>query len=150
MFFKVLGNMRFSRSKLDEDAVECIKVIPNKMFPLPDQQRDLSRIECPVMEIVSIRNSYTPTVSTEGFDWVRTHEYSDIAADRSSGNVKLKCQIVVCIVPSTTQYLQQFLPSFTWAAHALTPLRCSWGDAKKIMGRVLSHSSKFVRKICGT
>ena len=60
LFVKVLGDLRFSRSKLDEDAVERIKVIPNKMFPLPDQQRDLSRIERPVMEIISIRNSHTP------------------------------------------------------------------------------------------
>ena len=149
LFVKVLGDMRFSRSKLDEDAVERIKVIPNKMFPLPDQQRDLSRIERPVMEIISIRNSHTPAVATEGFDGVRTHEYSNIAADCSSGNMKFKCQIVVCIMPSMAQYLQQLLPPFTWT-HALTPLRCSWGDAKKLMGRLLSHSSKFVEEILDT
>ena len=146
LFVKVLGDLRLSRSKLDEDAVERIKVIPDKMFPLPDQQRDLSRIERPVMEIISIRNSHTPAVATEGFDGVRTHEYSNIAADCSSGNVKFKCQIVVCIMPSMAQYLQQLLPPFTWT-HALTPLRCSWGDAKKLMGRLLSHSSKFVEEI---
>ena len=36
LFVKVLGDLRFSRSKLDEDAVESIKIIPNKMFPLLD------------------------------------------------------------------------------------------------------------------
>ena len=75
-----------------------------------------------------------------------TLEYGNIAANRSSGNVKFKRQIVVCIMPSMAQYLQQLLPPFTWT-HALTPLRCSWGDAKKLMGRLLSHSSKFVEKI---
>ena len=143
LFVKVLGDLRLSRSKLDEDAVERIKVIPDKMFPLPDQQRDLSRIERPVMEIISIRNSHTPAVATEGFDGVRTHEYSNIAADCSSGNVKFKCQIVVCIMPSMAQYLQQFLPPFTWT-HALTPLRCSWEDIRKLMGQILAHSSNFV------
>ena len=138
-----------SGSKLDEDAVERIKVIPDKMFPLPDQQRDLSRIERPVMEIISIRNSHTPAVTTEGFDGIRTHEYGNIAANRSSGNVKFKRQIVVCIMPSMAQYLQQFLPPFTWT-HALTPLRCSWGDAKKLMGQLLSHSPKFVEEILDT
>lgn len=54
--------------------------------------------------------------------------------------------LVVCIMPSMAQYLQQLLPPFTWT-HALTPLRCSWGDAKKLMGRLLSHSSKFVEEI---
>ena len=63
LFVKVLGDMRLSRSKLDEDAVERIKVIPNKMFPLPDQQRDLSRIKRSAMEVISIRNSHTPRLS---------------------------------------------------------------------------------------
>lgn len=138
--------MRLSRSKLDEDAVERIKVIPNKMFPLPDQQRNLSWRERPAMEVISIRNSHTPAVTTEGFDGIRTHEYGNITANRSSGNVKFKRQIVVCIMPSMAQYLQQLLPPFTWT-HAFTPLRCSWGDAKKLMGRLLSHSSKFVEEI---
>ena len=149
LFVKVLRDVRFSRSKLDEDAVESIKIIPNKMFPLPDQQRDLSRIKCSAMEVISIRNSHTPAVTTEGFDGIRTHEYGNIAANRSSGNVKFKRQIVVCIMPSMAQYLQQFLPPFTWT-HALTPLRCSWGDAKKLMGRLLSHSPKFVEEILDT
>ena len=91
---------------MDEDAVERIKVIPNKMFPLPDQQGNLSWRECPAMEVISIRNSHTPAVTTEGFDGVRTHEYGNIAADRSSGNMELKCQIVVCIMPPMAQYLQ--------------------------------------------
>ena len=77
LFVKVLGDMRLSRSKLDEDAVERIKVIPNKMFPLPDQQRDLSRIKRSAMEVISIRNSHTPAVTTEGFDGIRTHEKSE-------------------------------------------------------------------------
>lgn len=146
--FQGAGGMRLSRSKLDEDAVERVKVIPNKVFPLPNQQRDLSWSECPVMEIIPVRNSHTPAITTEGFNRVRTHEYGNIAADRSSGNLKFKCQVVVCIMPSVAQYLQQLLPPFAWT-HAPTPLRCSWEDAKRLMGRVLSHSSKFVKKILG-
>ena len=56
----------------------------------------------------------------QGFDWVRTHEYGNIAADRSSGNVKFKRQIVVCIMPPMAQRLQQLLLPFTWA-HTLPP-----------------------------
>ena len=141
--------MRLSRSKLDEDAVERIKVIPNKMFPLPDQQRNLSWRERPAMEVISIRNFHTPAVASGCFNRVRTHEYRYVTADRPPGNIELKRQIVVCIAPPTAQYLQQFLPPFAWTAHAFTSPRCSWEDAKNLMGRFLAHFSKFVKKILG-
>ena len=57
------------------------------------------------MEIISIRNPYASTVSSGSLNGVRAHEYRYITANRSSGNIELKGQIVVCIVPSAAQYL---------------------------------------------
>ena len=86
------------------------------------------------------------TTSVDRLDRVGAHEHRYISPDRHFRDTKITGQIVVCIMPPMAQYLQQLLPPFTWA-HALTPLRCSWGDAKKLMGRLLSHSSKFVKII---
>ncbi len=139
--------MRLSRSKSVKDAVDRFQIVAREVYPQSYEQSDLLFVEGSVVEIVSIRNFYTPAVASGCFNRVRTHEYRYIPANRPPGNIELKRQIVVCISPSTAQYLQQLLPPFAWAAHALTPLRCSWGDAKKLMGRVLAHSSKFVKKI---
>lgn len=150
LFVKVLRDLRFSRSKLDEDAIDRVEIVAFKLYSQLYEQRDLLFVEGSAVEIVSIRNLYAPTVASGCFNRVRTHEYRYVTADRPPGNIELKCQIVVCIAPPTAQYLQQLLPPFAWTAHALTPFRCSWGDAKNLMGRILAHFSKFAKKNLGT
>lgn len=136
-----------SGSKSNKDAIDCLQIVAFKLYSQLYEQRDLLFVEGSAVEIVSIRNLYAPTVASGCFNRVRTHEYRYVTADRPPGNIELKCQIVVCIAPPTAQYLQQLLPPFAWTAHALTPLRCSWGDVKNLMGRFLAHFSKFVKKI---
>ena len=93
--------------------------------------------------------AYASAVASGSLYGVRTHEYRNIPANSPPGNLELKGQVVVCIMPSTAQHFQQLLPPFAWTAHALTPLRCSWGNAKKRMGRILAHCSKLLKKNLG-
>jgi len=139
-----------SGSKSNKDTVDCLQIVAFKLYSQLYEQRDLLFVEGSAVEIVSIRNLYAPTVASGCFNRVRTHEYRYVTADRPPGNIELKCQIVVCIAPPTAQYLQQFLPPFAWTAHAFTSPRCSWEDAKNLMGRFLAHFSKFVKKILGS
>jgi len=144
LFVKVLG-IYASGSKETEDTVERVQIVPVKLNFQPDKQRDLLFVERSAVKIVSIRNPHAAAVASGSLNGVRTHEYRNIPANRSPGNLELKGQIVVCIMPPSAQHFQQFLPPFAWTAHVFTPLRCSWGEAKKLMGRVLAHSSKFTR-----
>lgn len=54
------------------------------------------------------------------FDGVGTHEYGYILPDGFSRNLKLKCQVAVCIVPPYAQHFQNRFPPFC-IIHASTP-----------------------------
>ena len=87
LFFKVLVDLRFLRSKLDEDAVDRVTVITHKLIPQSPEKRSLFLVKClmnirPVMEVVALYHSDTSmTATVNSFNWVGTHEYRNIAAN---------------------------------------------------------------------
>ena len=56
LFVKVLGNVRLSRSKLNEDAVDRVAVLTYKLIPQPPEKCGLffveSSIDCGFMMVV--------------------------------------------------------------------------------------------------
>ena len=118
--------MRFSRSKLDEDAIERVAVVAHKLVPQFPEKGCLLLAKCfmnrgPMIEIVTLCHPDTSmTATVDSFNRIGTHEYRNIAPNRHFGDVELISQIVVCIMPSQAQHFQQSLASLC-GTHALTP-----------------------------
>lgn len=115
-----------SGSELDEDTVDRVAVLTRKLISQASEKCSLRLIKTFsgmgfMMVVITIHHS-DPSAKTpaDSLNRVRTHEYRNIPADCPLWDIKLLCQIAVCIVPSQAQQLQQLLPPFT-GTHAFTP-----------------------------
>lgn len=143
--------MRFSRSKLDEDAVDRIAVVPHKLASQSPEKRSLLLVERLIgrgfmMVVIPLHHFDTSmTATVDSFNRIGTHEYRNIAANRHFGDVELVGQIVICIVPSQAQHFQQFLAALC-GTHALTPPSVALGGNHKLSCvRVENTRKKYLK-----
>lgn len=151
LFFKVLGEYA-SGSELDEDAVDRVTILSHKLVPQSPEKGRLLLVEALAVRLLAIkviptRHLDAAIATADGFNRVRTHKRGNVIADRPLADVELAGQIVVCIMPSEAQHLQQSLAAFC-RAHAFTPfpLLLTVHD-KGESGKSRATSAKFfVRK----
>ena len=106
---------------MDEDAVKYDKIILAELISQLNQQGELLRVERCTARIKPIRNFDTPIPASYCLNGIRTHEYFDVAVNRSGGYIQFAGQIFTGIMPVTKQFSQQILATFG-CTHALTPL----------------------------
>lgn len=120
LFFKVRGIYAL-RSKLENDTADCGQIVTDKLCAQPSEQRNLFGVEGLAVGVIIIPDPDTAAIaSTDSFNGVFAHERRNIIADRPLTNAELVRQIVVCIMPSEAQHVQQSQTSLG-LAHALTP-----------------------------
>ena len=142
--------MWFSRSKLDEDAVDRIAVVTHKLIPQSPEKIRLLLVKDfmsggRMIEIVTLCYSDTSmTATVNSFNRIGTHEYRNIPPNCRFGDTELMRQIVVCIMPSTAQHFQQFLASFCGTHESIPPSFSPWGDDKLSSVRLKNTRKNFL------
>lgn len=151
LFFKVLGNLRFSRSKLNEDAVDRVAVLTHELVPQSPEKRSLLRVErfafrWLVVEMIPTRHPDAAIATTDSFNRIGTHERGNVIADCPLADIELTGQIVVCIMPSQAKNFQQSLAAI-YRAHVFTPFPLLlMADDKRKSGKSPATSAKFLLK----
>lgn len=115
--FYVLG------SKLEDNAADCSQVITNKLCTQPSEQRNLLDVEGLAVGKIIIPDPNASTIAaTDSFNGVCAHECRNVITNRPLADIEFVRQVVVCIVPSKAENVQQPQASFG-LAHVFTPFR---------------------------
>ena len=79
------------------------------------------------IEIKSIHYADAAMPTTmDSFDWVGAHENCNIPANCHYRDIKIAGQIVIGVMPSAAQHLQQLLAAFCWTQVLSPPSIASW------------------------